>query len=123
VENSLALMLNEVNRGRCTLEQVVHWMCDAPARLWDIVGKGRVAVGYDADLVLVDLKRRHTIRNEEQLTKCGWSAWDGAKLTGLPVRTWVRGREVFRDGVVNDAVRGAEAQFDHARGGYWATQE
>ena len=40
VENSLALMLNEVNRGRCTLEQVVHWMCDAPARVWDIIGKG-----------------------------------------------------------------------------------
>ncbi len=52
VENSLALMLNEVNRGRCTLEQVVHWMCDAPARVWDIVGKGRIAEGYDADLVL-----------------------------------------------------------------------
>jgi dihydroorotase len=121
VENSLALMLNEVNRGRCTLEQGVHWMCDAPARVWDIIGKGRIAVGYDADLVLVDLKRRHTIRNEEQFTKCGWSAWDGADLTGLPVRTWVRGREVYRDGVVNDAVRGAEARFDHARGGYWAT--
>ena len=122
VENSLALMLNEVNRGRCTLEQVVRWMCDAPARVWDIVGKGRIAVGYDADLVLVDLKRRHTIRNAEQLTKCGWSAWDGEELTGLPVRTWVRGREVFRDCRVNDAVRGAEAQFDHARGGYWATE-
>ena len=40
VENSLALMLNEVHNGRCTLEQVVHWMCDAPARVWDIVGKG-----------------------------------------------------------------------------------
>ncbi len=122
VENSLALMLNEVNRGRCTLEQVVHWMCDAPARVWDIVGKGRIAAGYDADLVLVDLKRTHTIRNAEQLTKCGWSAWDGAALTGWPVRTWVRGREVFRDGRVDDNVRGEEATFDHARGGYWATE-
>jgi dihydroorotase len=42
-------------------------------------------------------------------------------LTGLPVRTWVRGREVFRDGRTADDVRGAAAQFDHARGGYWAT--
>jgi dihydroorotase len=121
VENSLALMLNEVHRGRCTLEQVVSWMCDAPARVWDIVNKGRIAVGYDADLVLVDLNRTHTIRNEDQLTKCGWSAWHGAELTGLPVRTWVLGREVFRDGRTVDDVRGEEAQFDHARGGYWAT--
>jgi dihydroorotase len=121
VENSLALMLNEVHLGRCTLTQVVHWMCDAPARVWDIVDKGRIAVGYDADLVLVDLERRHTIRNEQQLTKCGWSAWNGVELTGLPVRTWVRGREVFRNGRTDEDVRGAAAQFDHARGGYWAT--
>jgi dihydroorotase len=121
VENSLPLMLNEVHRGRCTLEQVVHWMCDAPARVWDIVNKGRIALGYDADLVLVDLARTRTVRNEEQLTKCGWSAWDGAELTGWPVRTWVLGREVFRDGKLDDNVRGAAAMFDHARGGYWAT--
>jgi dihydroorotase len=123
VENSLALLLNEVNRGRCTLEQVVHWMCDAPARVWDIVDKGRIAPGYDADLVLVDLHMKRTVRNEEQLTKCGWSAWDGAELTGWPVRTWVGGREVFRDGQLDESVRGAEATFDHARGGYWATEE
>ncbi|HYO23922.1 MAG TPA: amidohydrolase family protein, partial [Lacipirellulaceae bacterium] len=122
VENSLALMLNEVHRGRCTLPQVVHWMCEAPARVWDIVDKGRIAVGYDADLVLVDLARTRTVRNEEQLTKCGWSAWNGVTLTGWPVRTWVRGQEVFREGRLDETVRGAEARFDHGRGGYWATE-
>jgi dihydroorotase len=122
VENSLALLLNEVHRGRCTVEQVVHWMCDAPARVWDIVDKGRIAEGYDADLVLVDLNRRHVIRNGEQLTKSGWSAWDGVELVGQPVRTWVGGRQVYRDGQFDEKVRGAAALFDHARGGYWATQ-
>jgi dihydroorotase len=121
VENSLALMLNEVNRGRCTLEQVVHWMCDAPARVWDVVGKGRIAVGYDADLVLVDLNLTQTIRNEEQITKSGWSPWHGVQLTGWPVRTWVMGREVYNRGKFNTEHRGREARFDHARGGYWAT--
>jgi dihydroorotase len=123
VENSLALMLNEVNRGRGTLEEVVRWMCDAPARVWDIVDKGRIEVGYDADLVLIDMQRSGTVRNEEQLTKCGWSAWHGVELTGWPVRTWVRGREVYRDGQIDDSIRGAEAQYDHARGGYWATSK
>ncbi len=122
VENSLALLLNEVNRGRCTLEQVVAWMCDAPARVWDIVGKGRIAVGYDADLVLVDLSKSQIIRNEEQLTKCGWSPWHGTELVGWPVRTWVMGQEVFHDGQVVAQGPGHEAKFDHARGGYWATQ-
>ncbi len=121
VENSLALMLNEVNQGRCTLETVVHAMCDAPARVWDIVGKGRIAEGYDADLVLIDMNHRQEIRNEQQFTKCGWSAWHGQTLTGGPVRTWVMGHEVFHLGKLDTSRRGQAALFDHARGGYWAT--
>jgi dihydroorotase len=122
VENSLALMLNEVHRGRCTIEQVASWMCDAPARVWDIVGKGRIEASYDADLVLVDLNKTATIQNGDQETKSHWSPWDGVTLTGWPVRTWVLGQEVFRDGKINDSIRGREATFDHTRGGYWKTK-
>ncbi|MEM1180065.1 MAG: dihydroorotase [Acidobacteriota bacterium] len=119
VENALALMLDQVHRGRMTLGKVVELMCDAPARTWDVVDKGRIAEGYDADLVLVDLEKRATIRDGEQLTKCGWSPWHGTELVGWPVRTFVRGREVFRDGHVDRSARGGEAVFDHSRGGYW----
>jgi len=122
VENCLALMLNEVYHGRCTLQQVVHWMCDAPARVWDIVNKGRLVEGYDADLVLVDLEQTNQVRDEDQLTKCGWSAWHGQRLSGWPVRTWVLGQEVFREGKLDTRQRGQAAQFDHALGGYWATK-
>lgn len=121
VENSLALMLNQVHHGRCTLSQVVSWMCDAPARVWDLVSKGRIAEGYDADLVLVDLNKSAVIRDEEQLTKCRWSPWHGVTLTGWPVRTWVMGKTVFADGQVDDTVLGSEIAFDHSRGGYWAS--
>jgi dihydroorotase len=121
VENSLALMIDQVQRGRCSLAQVVSWMCDAPARVWDLVGKGRIELGYDADLVLVDPHKTSVVRNAEQETKCKWSPWDGVELTGWPVRTWVLGREVFRNGVIDAEVRGEEARFDHARGGFWAT--
>jgi len=120
VENSLALLLNQVHLGRCTLEQVVHWMCDAPARVWDLVGKGRIAVGYDADLVLVDLQKTAVVRNEDQETKCRWSPWHGDTLVGWPVRTWVLGHEVFREGKFDESRRGGEIQFDHERGGYWS---
>ena len=121
VENSLALLLDQANRGNCSLEQVVHWMCDAPARVWDIVGKGRIEVGYDADLVLVDLQKRAVIRDAEQQTKCRWSPWNGVELTGWPVQTWVGGKRVFCNGQFDESVRGREALFDHARGGYWKT--
>ena len=119
VENSLALMLNQVNAGRCTIEQVVSWMCEAPARVWDIANKGRLQIGYDADLTVVDLDHQEVIRNEEQQTKCGWSPWNNQSLKGWPVATWVMGRPVFRreaggnDWFADDWI-GQEIKFDHA---------
>lgn len=122
VENSLALMLDAVNKGRCTIEQVVAWMCDGPARIWDVVGKGRIQEGYDADLVLVDMNRTATIRNQEQIAKCRWSPWNGVSLSGWPVRTWVMGRTVFADAKLDPAARGREAKYDHSLGGYWTAR-
>lgn len=111
VENYLALLLNEVNRGRCTLSQIASWTSAAPARIWNIEGKGQIREGYDADLVLVDLQKTQTILNENQLTKCGWSPWHGQTLTGWPIRTWVMGQTVFADGRVIDGVRGEEIRY------------
>jgi dihydroorotase len=119
IENSLPLMLDQVNRGRCTIQQVVAWMCDAPARVWDMLRKGRIATGYDADLVLIDMQKQAEIRNENQQTKCGWSPWHGVCLTGWPVRTWVMGREVSRNDRIDDSVRGQEVNFEHRLGGFW----
>jgi dihydroorotase len=121
VENSLALMLDQAHRGNCTVEQIAHWMCDAPARVWGLVGKGRIEVGYDADLALVDLSLSKTITNESQFTKSRWSPWAGQTLTGWPVRTIVGGRTVFVDGKLLQEVRGSRVRCDHARGGYWRT--
>ena len=120
VENSLALMLTQVNLGRCTLEQVVHWMCEAPARVWDVLNKGAIVRGFDADLVLVDLHKQAEVRDDEQETKCRWSPWHGTTLTGWPVRTWVLGRGgVLRGPIRAESRLGREVLFDHALGGYW----
>ena len=105
VENSLALMLNQVNAGKCSLTQVAKWMGSEPARIWNLKDKGKLEVGADADLVLVDMKLTKTIRNEEQQTKCGWSPWDGESLTGWPIATWVMGRQVFEG-------RNGKCEFD-----------
>ena len=123
VENSLALMLDQVQHGRFTIQQVASWMCDAPARVWGIVGKGRLQIGYDADLVLVDLNESRTIRDADQHTLNRWSPWDGTTLTGWPVSTWVGGTQVWSkaDGF-NENHRGSKMRFDHSRGGFWATE-
>jgi dihydroorotase len=124
VENSLALMLNEVNQGRCSLTQVASWMCDAPARVWGVVGKGRIEVGYDADLVLVDLAKSKTVEDAEQHTKTRWSPWHGETLTGWPVATYVGGCKVFdAEAGFDETHRGRKLRFDHSRGGYWNTPD
>lgn len=114
VENSLALMLNQVHLGNCRLRQVVSWMCEAPARIWGLQKKGFIREGYDADLVLVDLTKPRQVRNEDQLTKCGWTPWHGETLTGWPVRTWVMGQTVYADDKVIDDIRGQEILFDRS---------
>ena len=123
VENSLALMLDAVNRGLCTLENLADWMSDAPARVWNMVAKGRIFPGYDADLVLVDLEKRDTVDNAAQVTKSGWSPWDGVTLQGWPVHTWVMGQTVFADGLIHEHCRGREICFTDQRSGYWPNSE
>ncbi|WP_417851889.1 dihydroorotase [Thalassoglobus sp.] len=112
IENSLALMLDAAHRGECTLEQIVAWMSAAPAKVWNIANKGAIKEGFDADLVLVDLHKKETVRDEDQLTKTGWSPWNGVELTGWPVRTWVMGQTVFADGKVDRSIRGKEATYN-----------
>ena len=124
VENSLALMLDQVNQGNCQIQQLASWMSDAPARIGGMVGKGRIAEGYDADLVLVDLAETRTILDAQQHTKCRWSPWDGVSLTGWPVHTLVGGHTVWtvKNGFDSD-FRGRKPVFDHSRGGFWSTQD
>ncbi len=119
VENSLALFLNEVVHGRMPLQTLVARMCDAPARVWNLTGKGRIAEGYDADLVLVDLNKSQEIRDEEQVTKSKWSPWHGTTLTGWPVRTLVGGHTVFWNGKFDSAFRGERVAVNHEAQGYW----
>ena len=122
VENSLALMLDASHRGLCTLEQLVNWMCFQPARVWNIARKGQITEGYDADLVLVDRNRQQLVRNEDQVTKCGWTPWHGVTLTGWPVRTIVGGATVYAadpttgGGQFAAEHRGREAEFERLTG-------
>jgi dihydroorotase len=111
VETALPLMLTAAQQGRCTLRQVVQWMCEAPARLYGIPNKGRLQVGYDADLVLVDRRTPKPVRREELLTKCGWSPFEGWELVGWPLLTIVGGQIVFQNGQVDPSVRGQALTF------------
>jgi dihydroorotase len=111
VETSLPLMLTQAMQGRCSLAQVVNWMSTAPAKAYDIAHKGAIAIGYDADLVLVDLHNYRPVLREELVTKCGWSPFEGWNLTGWPVITLVGGKIAFERGKLYPDVRGKALTF------------
>jgi dihydroorotase len=101
LQETLGLFLTEVSAGRLTLERLVEIGSTGPARLLGIYPrKGAIAVGADADLVIVDLEREHVFRTEEVLSKCGWTAFDGQRFHGVPVQTWLRGTLIFDDGQI-----------------------
>ncbi|MBE7185406.1 MAG: dihydroorotase [Methylobacterium mesophilicum] len=91
VQTLVPVMLDHVAKGRLSLERFVDMTSAGPARLFGIAGKGRIAVGYDADFTVVDLKRRETITHEQAGSKAGWTPHHGREVTGWPVGTIVRG--------------------------------
>ena len=111
VETSLALMLDRVNRDLCTLPEVVYWMSESPAKLYKMHGKGRIEVGQDADLALIDMSLKKKVTNGKLNTRVNWSPFDGMELQGWPVRTIVNGQTVFLNGEFNKSVRGKEICF------------
>jgi dihydroorotase len=82
-----------------------------PARLFGIARKGRIAVGYDADVTVIDLKRRETITDKWVASRAGWTPYDGVKVTGWPVGTIIRGRKVMWDGDLTTPAQGERVRF------------
>ncbi len=111
VQTLVPVMLDHVAAGRLTLERFVDLTSAGPARVFGMAGKGRIAVGYDADLTIVDLKRRQTITDAAMASRSAWTPYDGKTVTGWPVGTVVRGRRVMWDGEVVAAATGEPVRF------------
>jgi dihydroorotase len=111
VQTLVPVMLDHVNAGRLTLQRFVDLTSHGPARLFGIAGKGRIAVGFDADLTVVDLKRTMTITNDWIKSRAGWTPYDGGSVRGWPVGTFVRGNPVMWDGEILTPAIGEPVRF------------
>jgi dihydroorotase len=96
----IPMFLDAAVRGRIALERVVELTSTAPARRFGLVDKGRLEVGADADVAIVDLDAELDIRDEIVLSKIGYTPYAGLRVRGVVDTTLVRGRTVYRDGVV-----------------------
>ena len=100
IETRMDVLFSEgVAKNRLTVEQFVKLTAEAPARLFGLYPrKGVIAVGSDADLVVIDPAARHTIRLDELHSACDYSLWDGWELTGRVTATALRGQVLVQDG-------------------------
>ncbi|MBI1730336.1 dihydroorotase family protein [Candidatus Acetothermia bacterium] len=95
VETSLPLMLNAVNKKRLSLARLIEIFSENPAKRFGYASKGRIAVGNNADLVVVDLERSARVERKDLATKCGWSPYETMELQGWPMLVFVRGKLLF----------------------------
>jgi dihydroorotase len=112
VQTLLPLMLNHVAEGRLSLARLVDLTSAGPQRVFGLSTKGRIAVGYDADFSVVDLKARWTIDESWLASRCGWSPFTGMAITGKPMGTFVRGHRAMWDGQLSNAPHGQPVRFD-----------
>jgi len=111
VQTILPVLLNHHAQGRLSLSHLIDLMAHGALRLFNLRGKGRMALGYDADLTIVDLKKQWTIEADWLESKCGWSPFEGMAITGKPIGTIIRGQKVmWEDSLLGEAI-GAPIRF------------
>jgi len=111
VQTIVPLMLNHVAQGNLTMARLVDLLCSGQQRIFNIANKGRIALGYDGDLTLVDLKAKREITQQWLQSKCGWSPFEGMTVQGWPVGTVIRGNIVMREDELQPGQIGKPAHF------------
>ena len=111
VQTIFPVMLDHVNNGKLTLEQLIKFMCENPCKIFGIKNKGYLKEGYDADLTIADMNKEVTIKDEMIASKCGWTPFNNHKVKGFPVGTIVNGNLVMLDGKLIERSKGMPLEF------------
>ena len=111
VQTLVPVMLNHVNEGRLTLQRFVDLTSAGPQRIFGMARKGRLAVGYDADITIVDMRATRVIEDSWIASKCGWTPYNGMKVKGWPVGTVVRGHRVMWEDELQGSAPGEPILF------------
>ena len=100
LETTLPLLLTKVKHGRLSITDVVRLMSKNPAEVFGLKGRGCLKEGNNADLTVVDLDRKYKIDASKFHSKAKYSPFNGWKVEGKPVRTFVDGRLVMDEGEI-----------------------
>lgn len=111
VQTLVPVMLNHVNEGRLTLQRFVDLTSAGPQRIFGMARKGRLAVGYDADLTIVDMSATRMIEDKWIASKCGWTPYNGMQVKGWPIGTVVRGHRAMWEDELDAQATGEPITF------------
>ena len=100
VQTLMPVMLNHINEGKLTLEQLINFVCENPVKIFGIKNKGFIKEGYDADFTIVDMNKKIVIKNEKIESKCGWSPFHEFEFKGTPVAAIIAGQIKMREGKI-----------------------
>ena len=112
IQFSLLAMLNLVDQGVIDIETLVQKMCHAPAQIFNINKRGFIEKGFYADFVILNPHKPHTITTADIISKCAWSPFEGDTFNWSIEQTWVNGECVYKEGTINEEVRGKALRFN-----------
>jgi dihydroorotase len=113
VQTLIPIMLDHVNKNNLQLKQFVQMTTENPRRIFGAKNKGRIAVGFDADFTVIDLKRTEEIKATWLQSKCGWSPFMGMKFQGWPVMSILKGQICMRDSQIVQPHSGQAINFEY----------
>ena len=112
VQTLMPVMLNHVNDGKLSLNQLMNLVCENPIKIFGIKNKGFIKEGYDADFTIVDMNKKMVIKNENIESKCGWSPFNDVEFKGSPVATVIAGKIKMKDGKIIGDPEGTPLEFN-----------
>ena len=99
LETMLPVMLDAVNKKRLSLNRLVEAISITPAKRFGLYPrKGEIQIGAEADLVIIDMQKEYTLKNEDMYTKSKITVFDGMNIQGKIEKTIVRGKLVYDNG-------------------------
>jgi len=114
VQHTLDLMMNHVQNGTLSLEQLVDKMCHAPAICFQIEDRGYLDEGYFADMVIYDPQHQWEVNKSNLLYKCGWSPLEGRRFNGKVEATIVNGHVAYQKGIFDRSQMGMRITFNRS---------
>ncbi len=100
VQTLMPVMLDHINAGKLSINQLISFVCENPVKIFGIKNKGFIKEKYDADFTIVDMNKKIKIKNENIESKCKWSPFNNIEFKGTPVATIIAGKIKMKDGEI-----------------------